>query len=198
MLWPWVAASVAIHGLVLWPGLVEKPVPAGGERVVEIALSADRSGMSQPVARRPEKEVASHNASSPHTERQQVQQSERPAEEQVIEAEMTSAAATKAVSQEALVSDVSESELAKRESLVRNHLEQFKYYPASARRRGITGEVEVAFELGASGRANMLKILTASGYRVLDDAALDAVRRAVPFPVESGKFHFRLFFRTSS
>jgi len=194
MLWPWVVASVAIHGLVLSALMEDKHSAAGGDHVVEVALSADRSGTSEPVERRIEKRVIRQHESFQHPERQVVQQGDRPAAEKptAVEGEATSVAGRSASH------DLSASELSKRESLVRNHLEQFKYYPTSARRRGIVGEVEVAFKLSARGQASMLKVLTASGYRVLDDAALDAVRRAAPFPAENGRFHFRLIFRTAS
>jgi len=55
----------------------------------------------------------------------------------------------------------------------------------------------VAFKLDAGGRAGMLKILSASGYRILDDAALETVHRAEPFPADSGHFQVRLLFRAS-
>jgi len=78
---------------------------------------------------------------------------------------------------------------------VRNHLEAFKYYPASARRRGIEGEVDVSFFLTGGGLASRLKVLRGSGYAVLDRAALKTVARAQPFPVDYGEYRFRLHFR---
>jgi len=79
-------------------------------------------------------------------------------------------------------------------SLIRQHLESFKYYPASARRRGIEGEVDVAFKLAMSGHADEVSIIHGSGYAVLDRAALDTVQRAQPFPVDEGRYRFRLRF----
>jgi len=78
---------------------------------------------------------------------------------------------------------------------VRRRLEAFKYYPASARRRGIEGDVDVAFSLVAGGMAARIKLLKGSGYAVLDRAALATVARAQPFPVERGDYRFRLRFR---
>ncbi len=80
---------------------------------------------------------------------------------------------------------------------LRRYLEHFKYYPASARRRGIEGEVEVAFDLDARGMANRLRLLSRSGYRILDRAALETVRRASPFPIHSGHYRFQLVFKQS-
>ncbi len=79
--------------------------------------------------------------------------------------------------------------------LIRNHLESFKYYPASARRRGIEGHVEVAFRLTRHGAADEVAVLHGSGYAVLDHAALETVYRAQPFPVENGKYRFSLRFK---
>jgi len=79
--------------------------------------------------------------------------------------------------------------------LIRKHLEAFKYYPASARRRGIEGRVEVGFTLTQDGAANQVSVLHGSGYAVLDHAALETVYRAQPFPVEDGKYRFSLRFK---
>ena len=165
---------------------------AGSEHVVEVAISAKQPANERTKPLK-EKQQQSQEADRP-VEEGKVQSATEHAEQAVAEpAEMI--AATSATMSAQAPSSIDD---AKQESLVRNHLEQFKFYPASARRRGIVGEVEVAFELHAKGQANMLKVLTASGYRVLDEAALEAVRRAVPFPVERGAFHFKLLFRTSS
>lgn len=81
-----------------------------------------------------------------------------------------------------------------RESRVRNHLERYKYYPATARRRGVEGEVELDFALNDKGLAQSLSIVAGSGYTVLDDAARQTVRRAQPFPASGGEYRFRLRF----
>jgi len=78
---------------------------------------------------------------------------------------------------------------------VRKHLESFKYYPVSARRRGIEGDVDVSFMLVQGGAAEHVKVLKGSGYTVLDHAALSTVARAQPFPVGNGQFRFHLRFR---
>jgi len=83
----------------------------------------------------------------------------------------------------------------KNRNIVRNHLEVFKYYPASARRRGIEGDVDVSFKLVSGGHAEQVKVLKGSGYAVLDRAAVTTVARAQPFPVENGQFRFHLRFR---
>jgi len=79
--------------------------------------------------------------------------------------------------------------------VVREHLERFKYYPASARRRGIAGDVEVAFYLRPDGMAEQVLVLASSGYDILDQAALETVSRAQPFPAAGGQYQFRLRFR---
>lgn len=78
---------------------------------------------------------------------------------------------------------------------VRAWLERYKYYPLSARRRGIEGEVHLAFELAKGGKVDHVAIVRGSGYAVLDRAALNTVRRAQPFPVETGAYQVRLRFR---
>lgn len=81
-----------------------------------------------------------------------------------------------------------------KQHLVRQRLEAFKFYPFSARRRGIGGQVDVSFSLDGNGQARNLIILAGSGYAVLDQAARQTVRRAQPFAVRSGEYRFRLRF----
>ncbi|MDX8402806.1 MAG: energy transducer TonB [Mariprofundaceae bacterium] len=78
---------------------------------------------------------------------------------------------------------------------VRARLEESKWYPASARRRGIEGDVELGFALNRDGYARDAKILAGSGYAMLDQAALETVKRAEPFPADGGEYRFKLRFR---
>jgi protein TonB len=77
---------------------------------------------------------------------------------------------------------------------IRHHLEHYKFYPVSARRRGIEGAVEVGFQLDGKGYAQGLIVLAGSGYSMLDRAAKETVKRAEPFPATGGDFHFTLQF----
>ena len=78
--------------------------------------------------------------------------------------------------------------------LVRRHLERFKFYPESARRRGIGGDVDIGFRLTDGGHVAQVKIDASSGYALLDRAAKAIVARAVPFPVDRGRYRVRLRF----
>jgi protein TonB len=55
-------------------------------------------------------------------------------------------------------------------------------YPADARRQKLRGEAMVGFTVNADGGTRGVRLLRSSGSAVLDKAALDAVRRAAPFP----------------
>jgi protein TonB len=55
-------------------------------------------------------------------------------------------------------------------------------YPPEARRREWGGRVVVAFTLFADGTIADLVVRQSSGHPVLDAAALEAIRRAAPFP----------------
>lgn len=57
-----------------------------------------------------------------------------------------------------------------------------KYYPPSARRRGVTGAPRVEFAIDENGSVKWAKLVATSGQSVLDDAALETVRRAAPLP----------------
>src|SRR3989441_4584849 len=50
-------------------------------------------------------------------------------------------------------------------------------YPSAAREQGLEGVVVLGVLVGVNGRAVEISVRTSSGARVLDDAAVDAVRR---------------------
>ncbi len=57
-----------------------------------------------------------------------------------------------------------------------------KVYPSFARKLGHQGKTQVSFELGKDGTLLALAISKSSGFEILDEAALDAVRNAGPYP----------------
>jgi periplasmic protein TonB len=61
-------------------------------------------------------------------------------------------------------------------------LERNKRYPDAAQARNQQGTVELAFSLDRQGRVVSSKIAKSSGSSALDEATLDLVRRAQPFP----------------
>ena len=61
------------------------------------------------------------------------------------------------------------------------YIEGHKYYPQSARKRGINGSIDVSFELLNNGEINGLK--ASGGPMVLRKAAEQAIANALPFPV---------------
>jgi protein TonB len=62
--------------------------------------------------------------------------------------------------------------------IVRAQLEKAKINPHS----NITGTAVVHFVVDASGRIISREIITSSGHKVLDDAAVASIERASPFP----------------
>jgi protein TonB len=67
--------------------------------------------------------------------------------------------------------------------MVRFKIESRKKYPASARARQIEGRVTVGFAMDTGGRAADVRVVKSSGHESLDQAAVEAVRSASPFPV---------------
>lgn len=55
-------------------------------------------------------------------------------------------------------------------------------YPPAARRQHLRGEVRVSFTVSSSGSVSAIGLAASSGSPVLDQAALETVRRAAPFP----------------
>jgi len=69
---------------------------------------------------------------------------------------------------------------------LRRRLQDALEYPASARRRGLTGTVHLEIALESTGRVTDVLVVRSSSHSVLDAAALDAARRLahVPFPAD--------------
>lgn len=61
-------------------------------------------------------------------------------------------------------------------------LERNKRYPAAAQSRGERGTVQLSFSLDRQGHVMATRIAKSSGSTALDEATLDLVRRAQPFP----------------
>ncbi|MCD4718619.1 MAG: energy transducer TonB [Desulfobacula sp.] len=61
-------------------------------------------------------------------------------------------------------------------------IDYFKNYPESARSRYIQGRVKVEFVLNKDGSLSGIKIIKSSRHKNLDQAALEAVSKASPFP----------------
>ena len=80
---------------------------------------------------------------------------------------------------------------------IRHRIAQKKFYPAVARRRGFEGQPVVAFILNKDGSLGHLALDKTSGHKMLDQAALKAVKKGAPFPeipeqLNLKKFKFKL------
>jgi protein TonB len=79
---------------------------------------------------------------------------------------------------------------------IRQRIEAALVYPASARRRGITGVSRVRFEIAADGHPQDIELVASSGHHVLDQAARESVVGAGTLPYVHGLLqvpvHFEL------
>lgn len=65
---------------------------------------------------------------------------------------------------------------------VRQRIDRYKHYPYAARRRQVEGRVTVRFMIRPDGTIDGLEVVKRSSSTLLDEAALQAVRDAAPFP----------------
>ncbi|MDR2394876.1 MAG: TonB family protein [Treponema sp.] len=59
-------------------------------------------------------------------------------------------------------------------------------YPASARKAGIQGISEVSFTIHEDGRVSAVTLVKSSGHPILDEAAMETIYAAAPFPRPPG------------
>lgn len=65
---------------------------------------------------------------------------------------------------------------------IRDIIQKNIAYPHMARKRGLEGKVVVSFIVCADGEAQDIAITESSGFEILDKSAVEAVRKASPFP----------------
>lgn len=61
-------------------------------------------------------------------------------------------------------------------------IDRNKYYPSIAKRMQIEGSPRVTFEITGDGGINWVRLSSSSGNDILDDAAMETIRRATPLP----------------
>ncbi len=67
-------------------------------------------------------------------------------------------------------------------AMIRAKIERAKRYPLPAREMGLEGAVKLRFSLTGQGELLRVEVLKSSGIKILDQAAVEAVKRAAPFP----------------
>ena len=68
---------------------------------------------------------------------------------------------------------------------ISREIRRYQKYPPLAQRRHWEGAVEVLLQIGANGKVTGITLGKSSGYAILDEEALDMVRRASPLPEAS-------------
>ena len=56
-----------------------------------------------------------------------------------------------------------------------------QYYPQNALQKNINGQLRLLVSVKKDGSINKINIMKSSGYKILDNAAIDIVRQAAPF-----------------
>ena len=80
---------------------------------------------------------------------------------------------------------------------LRSRIERAIVYPPLARKRRMEGAVTVSFTVSEGGIPADLRLLRDSGYRLLDEEALNTVKRASPLPAIRGTVEIPIRFRLS-
>jgi protein TonB len=65
---------------------------------------------------------------------------------------------------------------------ISKEIKRYQKYPPTAQRRGWEGTAEVLLQIAADGKVTGITLGKSSGHSMLDDEALDMVRRASPLP----------------
>jgi len=204
-----IAASLVLHALLLFavPGLREKSVPDKPGVLVAHIVEPPRAAPPQPeVARPPEPPKPRVEPIKPPPVHKPSPIAERPVEPTqppVAEAAPPSAEPAPAAPPNAVPGSLTRTEpspssaapapvdadagsLRDYERRLRIEAGRFIRYPRVAHDNNWVGTAEVSMVVGANGLIRSITVKTSSGYKVLDDQALDMARRAKPLvPIPS-------------
>jgi len=62
-------------------------------------------------------------------------------------------------------------------------IQEYKYYPISAKKNKLTGSVKLNFTVSNNGKiSGEPKLLNSSGHQILDEAAIKIIKNSAPFP----------------
>lgn len=78
---------------------------------------------------------------------------------------------------------------------LRQKIYKNRFYPKKAKENGYEGSVKLYFQTKSDGSVSNLKVIKSSGYVVLDDAALLAVKRSAPLNVTGQKLSFTIDYK---
>lgn len=78
---------------------------------------------------------------------------------------------------------------------IKEAIEHVKTYPLMARRRGMEGTVYVRFRINPEGLPEDISVVKSSGYRVLDRATLNVVKKAAPYPYIESRIEVPIVYR---
>ncbi len=78
---------------------------------------------------------------------------------------------------------------------IRKKIEKAKHYPVMAKNKGIEGKTQIRFQLNSDGSVKNLFLSRSSGFDILDESALQAVKLAAPYPYFPGPIQFELKFQ---
>ena len=82
---------------------------------------------------------------------------------------------------EAISLDTKETRYASYFARIKRQIELVWDYPNEAERRGIVGHLTLRFQISRDGNLMNVRLINGSGYNILDEAALQAVKSAAPY-----------------
>lgn len=194
--------SLAVHGLVvmLWD---DKPhvLQAGGQAMtVSLVVHASKPQLTPEKKPAPEEKVEESLTERKNKAIQETPDTPAAIEtvfvQQVIEPVMThvqttTVTPTKATNRQEAVQHseravttaaITETTSQQLKVVLRKAFNANFYYPRQAIRRGWQGEVKLGLHISASGRLTKIRVLQASGYELLDKAAINSLNKVEILP----------------
>lgn len=167
---PFLLASTALHAVLLAGGAAGRNIDAGAQRE-RIAVQLDGAGPSAQTFAQPEN--AGFSISVPKRANDKGQ-ADTPA---AMTVPIAAATIDIAGDPDTRPANPSSTAAARVQAQVLNELTRYFYYPSLARRQGWEGRVTLGFHVADDGRLRDPRVLHSSGFGVLDEAALNSLRK---------------------
>lgn len=190
-----IAGVVILHsGIAAWAMMPEQPIAIPQQQIIQISMVAP-TVIKQDVAPKPVEEIKQETPKTPPKEKGMVKikPEQQPVEnktvdKQEVEPQKMANIQTQTQLTSGLQSaNASDKESAITEPVAASYLKnQPPKYPASARRHKQQGTVLLEIQVSTEGSPKAIRVEKSSGFDVLDDAALVAVKQWQFMPARRG------------
>ena len=165
--------SLAGHCLLLgMPGINLSPLPVKEPEEIAIRIEIERPSILPKIDIMGEEKKLKEVMEKPKQSEPEIRPEEIIAEEPA-----------KAPMEEKIeITDSAREAMLRYQDMIKQRIEEVRRYPYRAKRQGIEGMIDLSFIVLSNGISRDIEIVRSSGSKILDEEAVQTIKRANPFP----------------